>query len=90
MDMSQYVTKAELRQELRLFGADLERRLERRIVDSLTEVISTAMQSISEAYERHDSRLDKHEAALTRIENKLDATIDKVDDHEVRLRKLTA
>lgn len=37
---------------------------------------------------RLGGQIDSLETTTNRIENKLDATIDRVDDHEVRLQKL--
>jgi hypothetical protein len=46
------------------------------------------MTLIDERFKRQDRRFDKLDASVTRIENKLDATIDQVDNHESRLKRL--
>jgi len=59
------------------------------------EIVGEAMQLISERFDKQDKvingvqvKVDDMQATLNRVENKLDATADKVDDHEIRLQQL--
>jgi hypothetical protein len=64
-------------------------------VDSLAQSTAAGFAEVHEKLAEHDEpfeQIDHHLARidnrLDRIEVKLDPTIDKVDDHEVRLTKL--
>ena len=68
------------------------------------EIIGDALQLISGRFDKVERKLDEHsalhrdhaahfdviDASLNRIENKLDATIDRVDDHSTQLKLLKA
>ena len=52
------------------------------------EIVGDAVRLVSEKFTVQDSKIDRLEATTNRIENKLDATADKVDDYEARIKKL--
>ncbi|HXR50084.1 MAG TPA: hypothetical protein VN778_03610 [Verrucomicrobiae bacterium] len=54
----------------------------------IDEAVDTLAQSTAAGFAEVHERIDKVEAGLGRIENKLDATIDRIDDHATRIRQL--
>ena len=72
---------------------DIKRALlatEKRIVDGVSENINQALQLVADQFTAQNkilaTKADKTD--ITRLENKLDPTIDAVDDHNVRIRQL--
>jgi hypothetical protein len=68
-------------------------------VDRLAEMVAAGFQELQEAMRQgfdrvnermdaHDGRFDEVDSRLDRIERKLDNTIERVDDHGVRLGRL--
>lgn len=69
--------------------------LQSAIKKDIEEVVSGAVQEVlgvvAEEFSKRDKKLDKIdviEATVNRTENKLDATVDHVDDLEVRIKHL--
>lgn len=59
------------------------------------EIVSDALQLISERFEKqdgvlaqHSGTLAEHSATLNRVENKLNATVDLVDEHSQQIKQL--
>lgn len=80
------VTQRDLRLSMKEFKSEI-------IKDMMKEVeslFSTFTQLIFERFDLQDAELAKKadKTDIARIENKLDATIDQVDDHEGRIDKL--
>jgi hypothetical protein len=63
-------------------------------VDALAQSTAAGFAEVHEKIDQLDARVShgfgRIDADLARIEHKLDATIDRVDDHAVRLRRLEA
>jgi hypothetical protein len=61
-------------------------------VDQLAGLVASSFQALQdemrEGFRAVNERLDTHERRLDRIERKLDSTIERVNDHSVRLRRL--
>ena len=84
MTATDYVTKAELREEL----VALEERLDSRIsfvvsgaVKEVSDIFANGLQMISDRFDLVEERLD-------RIEDKLDRTIARDDLHDVDIRQI--
>lgn len=88
-DLDQPATKRDL--------VDLEKRLEKRITNSIGGIITDALQLISNRFDQQDRahaelkvEVAEAQAIAVRTENKLDATMTIVDDHSKQLRQLQA
>ena len=57
-------------------------------VDSLRVDVAAGFVEVHEKISDVAADVDELQATANRIENKLDATADKVDDHEFRLKRL--
>lgn len=92
MGDTDYVTKgflqATLTKALSASEKRMEKRMERMIGQVVGEIVGDALQLISERFDKQDKEITALRDTTNRIENKLDATADKVDDHENRLKKL--
>ena len=88
---SQYATKQDLKHDLNELSLDLRKEI-RNSVDETATTIADALQLILERFDRQDRKFEhmfkQTHAILRRIENKLDATAEHVDDHEVRIKRL--
>jgi predicted nucleic acid-binding Zn-ribbon protein len=54
----------------------------------LQDEMRHGFQRLNERMDAHDGRFDEVDTRLDRIERKLDSTIERVDDHSVRLGRL--
>lgn len=60
------------------------------VANEILTAISEQLEGINHKLDKHDRRLDEQAASINRIENILRPTVDKVDDHEMRLKRLEA
>lgn len=86
-DLDQFATKRDV---YSIVEAS-ENRLTKAINDAFTDlssIFSDAMQMISERFDKQDVEIAGLRADVNRIDHKLDATIERVDEHENYIRKL--
>ena len=57
-------------------------------IDDIIDVIKDLTHMISRRFEDVDVRMDAHDASFDRLGSILRPTIDHVDDHKVRIKKL--
>ena len=74
---------------------DVEETVQKVVGDVVGSIVGDAVQLISEQFNNQNQKIGElgHkigelDATTNRIENKLDATIDQVDNHEVQLKRL--
>jgi hypothetical protein len=87
-DAQNFATKADLKQFAT--KADLQQFATKDDFKRLENLLHTAIDMIFKRFDVVDEELAKKadKADIARIENKLDPTIDRVDDHERRIKKL--
>ncbi len=74
----------ELRAEIKSQGDELRAEMKEIVAESAQEILGAVGTEIQKIH----TELEDIRATTTRIENKLDATANKVDDHEVRITTL--
>src|SRR3954463_4622332 len=84
-DDEQLVTKGMLRRELQRELQATRHQIVEEVSTVTGTIIADALQLIAERFDDHDRKFEQVFVSLNRIENKLDATVDRVDDHESRL-----
>ena len=68
--------------------ADQSKPVTKSDISNLEKLLNTAVNMIFERFDSQDTEIAEVKASNVRIENKLDPTINQVDDHENRISKL--